>query len=718
MEKIKHFLCKKNYIKIKLAILAGLAIVASVVFEYGFYTRFIDGSYDSKTRMLIMAMIFAFIGLHFVIKINDLYEFIYRQRYKLAGAFLLFVMVFKLSGSSIVNYHQQIQPHSDDNRFHPLLGIARMIRTDEWATSSMYILSQEKGENPFAYFSNKLRGTTTDMFTLISAPVKDIVMVGKPFEIMFLLLGNDRGFSFYWYFKLIVLMLSSFEMCLLLTNQKKKISLCGMLMITFSSAVQWWYSTSSIDALIWGQVILLLINKFMTTESKKIKALCGLGEIIAITSYIFVLYPAWQVSFAYIFLAIFIWMMIKNFQNGYKIKKYDIAVIGITCICVVGLLVRWFMLSGDTISAIMGTDYPGERQETGGGASILYAYFYNLFFAIKDGSPNPCEASSMLSFYPLPIFLGFLFLLQNRKDKKHWKFFVPTLAISLFLTIWCKWGFPEILAKCTLMSMTTASRATIPLGTLQIYMLIYWMSTFSKESQWISKKMTYALPILWIAYMSYQGIATCVVPEYYGYAKRIVATLAFGSVILGIFHFKNETIKNMTLYGIMGISLLTGLTVNPVIRTTDIIYQKPICETFAQIQAQEPEALWLGDDTGIYINNYMVANGIRTINSTNVYPNLALYELLLGEKATSQKPIYNRYHHLNISLIDGETQVELLAPDNIMIWLNYQDLEKIKIDYIIVKNDINERGYEMPFEEIYQEDGLYIFKPIYETNKD
>ena len=29
--------------------------------------------------------------------------------------------------------------------------------------------------------------------------------------------------------------------------------------------------------------------------------------------------------------------------------------------------------------------------------------------------------------------------------------------------------------------------------------------------------MTYALPILWIAYMSYQGIATCVVPEYYGY---------------------------------------------------------------------------------------------------------------------------------------------------------------------------------------------------------
>lgn len=36
------------------------------------------------------------------------------------------------------------------------------------------------------------------------------------------------------------------------------------------------------------------------------------------------------------------------------------------------------------------------------------------------------------------------------------------------------------------------------------------------------------------------------------------------------------------------------------------------------------------------------------------------------------------------------------------------------IDYIVVKNDINERGYDMKFEEIYNEDGLYIFKPVYE----
>lgn len=479
MEKIKNFLSKENYKKTKVMIVAILAIMLSVFFEYAIYTRYIDNSYDSKTRMLIIAMIFGFIGLHFVFKLNDLYEFIYRQRYKLAVGFLVFVMLFKLSGSSIVNFNDQFQTESDDNRFHPLLGFARMVRTDEWATSTLYILSQGVGNDQYQYFDDELRGTTTDMFTLVNSPVKDILMIGKPFQIMFLLLGNDYGLSFYWYIRLVAMMLGSFEMCMLLTNKKKKISLCGMLMITFSAATQWWYC---MDEIIWGQIILLALNQFMITDKKRTKYLCAIGEIVAITSYIFLLYPAWQVSFAYVFLAIFIWMMITNFKNGYKINVHDCVIIGVTLLCVIGLLVRWFSLSGDTISAIMNTDYPGERREVGGGATILYAYFYNLFFAYKY-CPNPCEASSMLSFYPLPILLSIVYLVANRKEKKHWKFFIPTIIISIFLTIWCKWGFPEILAKCSLMSMTTAPRATIALRyTSNLYVnLFVWCDGKRKQ---------------------------------------------------------------------------------------------------------------------------------------------------------------------------------------------------------------------------------------------
>lgn len=239
------------------------------------------------------------------------------------------------------------------------------------------------------------------------------------------------------------------------------------------------------------------------------------------------------------------------------------------------------------------------------------------------------------------------------------------------------------------------------------------MGAMEKQTKWIPSKLAYVLPIFAISYMLYQAVTTCMFPDYFGWTKILISACLFGIAIFGIFNMDKEKIRNATIYILIFIALATGLAVNPIIRTTDVIYKKPICTKFAEIREQEPDALWLGDDTGIYLNNYMVANGLRTIDSTNVYPNLELFELLLGENAEAQKQSYNRYEHMNINITDEETHIELPAPDNMLIWLNYRDLEKLGIDYIVVKNDINERGYEMEFEQIYEEDGLYIFKPVY-----
>ena len=86
---------------------------------------------------------------------------------------------------------------------------------------------------------------------------------------------------------------------------------------------------------------------------------------------------------------------------------------------------------------------------------------------------------------------------------------------------------------------------------------------------------------------------------------------------------------------------------------------------------------------------------------------------MIGENAEAQRKDYNRYEHLNINISDEETHIVLASMDNMLIILNYHDLEKLGINYIVVKNDINNRGYDMEFEELYNEDGLYIFKPIY-----
>lgn len=266
VQKVNFFICKDNFTKTKAVLVCIMACILSVICEYTVF-RISHPEYISKVRMIIVAIVFAFIGIHFVFKISKMYEFIHKNRYKIACAFLLFVMVFKLSGSSIVEFNRLIQPNHDDRKYHTILGQSRRIRTDEWATSTTYILSQGQSDTPFKYFSDVLRGTSTDMFAVSNSPVFDILMLGRPFQIGFMLFGNNMGLSFYWYIRLVAMLLGSYELCLILTKKNKKVSLCGMLVITFSSAVQWWYC---MDTLIWGQIVIVLIDKFMTTNKKEI----------------------------------------------------------------------------------------------------------------------------------------------------------------------------------------------------------------------------------------------------------------------------------------------------------------------------------------------------------------------------------------------------------------------------------------------------------------
>lgn len=735
IKSICNFLNKDNYMWVKLIIAAVIAVIGSIIFEHTIY-RIIDPQYISNNRMMLVSMIFMFIELHFIFKLDKMYNFIHKYRYALAAAFLIFAMVMGYHGSSIVNFDSEVQSNSENRRFHTLLGFPRLIRTDEWASSMLYKLSQGVGneEDRFLYFNDRLRGTETDMFTLVDAPVKSILMIGKPLQLGFVFFGNDAGISFYWYGKLVLMLLGSYEICRIITKDKRKVSLIGMIAITFSAATQWWYC---MDTLIWGQLIIVLVNKFMITNKKYVKYLCALGLVSVLLSYAFVLYPAWQIPFVYVLFAVFIFMFVTNIKDGYRFTIHDVIVITLTVLTVLAFVTAWFVTSKDAIEATMSTDYPGQRREVGGGSFILYSYIYNIFYPYKDAF-NPCETSSMLSFYPIPMIFGILYLFRNRKDEKikdDLLFLIPAIFIGVFLTVWCKYGFPEIIAKLSLMSMSTSQRASIALGTINIYILMYLfgrMEDRKEENVNKTKDLKNILSVLvkividvlftiYALYIARKHLVIFLPPmdAYLGKIKILISGVLFGITFISIFNMDKKCFRNIAYTMIVIIALVGGITVNPVSRTTDVIYEKPISKKFAEIREKDPDAIWLGDDTGWYLNNYMVANGLRVINSSNVYPNFDLFEKVLGEeraKEPDNRTIFNRYCHVNINLGKyEEDRVFAAAADNLVIELNTESLEKLDVDYIVAKKDLNTLGYDMEFEELYKEDGLYIFKPVYQN---
>ena len=122
LENIRVFINKDNFLYLKLVLVFVISCFLSILLEKTTF-RISHPEYISKVRMIIVAMIFAFIGIHFVFKLSKMYEWIHKNRYLLACAFLLFVMLFKLSGSSITEFNGLIQNQNDDRKFHTILGV-------------------------------------------------------------------------------------------------------------------------------------------------------------------------------------------------------------------------------------------------------------------------------------------------------------------------------------------------------------------------------------------------------------------------------------------------------------------------------------------------------------------------------------------------------------------------------------------------------------------
>ena len=618
----------------------------------------------------------------------------------------------QFSGSSITAYNSYIQPNISGDNFTAIWGEERGIRSDEWAVQAMYMLSQ--GASEFDYFNSNLRGTLTDMFTLINAPVSDVLMISKPFHLGFLLFGNSIGLSIWWFGRLIALTFATFELAMILTNKKKLVSLCAAILLTFSSATQWWYSTYLIDLLIYGQLLVVFLNVFITNNKKYVKYLSAFGIIVAMTGYIFSLYPAWQVPLVYVYGLMGIWVIAKNAKN-YKINKHDIIVIVATIMCVLALLGYFWIKSGDTVKSIMSTDYPGNRTISGGdsaGVVNTYAYVYGMFLPDKEIG-NTSEYSGMISFFPLSIIIAVIYLIKNKKKDL---FLILMLVISAIMFLWINIGFGGTISKLILFSLSTESRMSIILGLVQIYIITYILGNI-KENENIVKNNILAVVLSFLFTVFSVIMALKDIPsDYMSKRMLIVSSLFIITLSFGIFKANNEKIKNITLTLLMLFAIITGAKVNPLVRTTDVIYEKPFAKKIQEISSNDEEALWICDNTSFVVNNYVMANGVNTINSTNEFPDFEMYEKLFGEQNAYNddlKGIYNRYAHVSINLIDGETFLSLNAPDSFTIHLNFRDLDKLNVKYIVSLRNIEDSNFDIDFKQLYFEDGLYIFEVVY-----
>lgn len=325
-----------------------------------------------------------------------------------------------------------------------------------------------------------------------------------------------------------------------------------------------------------------------------------------------------------------------------------------------------------------------------------------MFFPMKETGIkiNACEDSRFFDLFPLGFIVSAIVLTKQKKKGEKTDLLLKILiVISIILGYFCIFGVPEIISKVTLLKFSTANRAYLAFGFVNVLILLRSISIYEEK---ISIKNAFIITFLLTLFAGMQVLSNYV--SYTGKAGFILICMIIFVLSYLILRKKD---KLFAIFMII-IMCISGLLVNPIRVGVDVIYEADISKAIQEIAKNDKDANWIYEGNGY--PNILIANGAKTINSTNVYPKLETWYKIDKEK--KYEDIYNRYAHISIYLQDTkETSFELSSPDSFIISLNENDLITLEIKYVLTKNNLKIFDNEnIKFNEKYHDEYFYIYE--------
>ena len=283
-------------------------------------------------------------------------EKIFEKRWTIGAIFIVIFTVLEIHGSSI-SFYADILAHPELSDI--ILGKYRPIRSDEWAVFTPLAFSQYFTN--FSFVSDIVRAAPTNMFMTYGQAVWHPAIIFRPAQIGYLFFDAGSGLAFFWMGRLVILFLVSFEFARLILNTGKKLSVIYAIMIAFSPLAQWWWSVNSIaEILAAGQGVVVCWKLYLENFQDRKRFFYLAGFLYAAGVFIFGIYPAWQVTFGYVFLLCLIAVSFQeknSLQSLWRDKIFWLA----GFVIMLAPIIHAVYISRDMIELQMVTEYPGRR---------------------------------------------------------------------------------------------------------------------------------------------------------------------------------------------------------------------------------------------------------------------------------------------------------------------------------------------------------------------
>lgn len=646
------------------------------------------------------------------------FELIYKYRFVLSFLLLIMLVSFKISGSSMGCWKLFLGDGESGIR----LGEPRVWRSDEWGTLTPLCFRQQYNTlGAYNRYSQTLGSILTDNMLVYGQPSWDILTLFRPFYWGYLFFGSERGLSWFWCSRLIVLFLSWFELGMLITDGQKKLSVMLSICVSFAPFLQWWFAINGlVEMLIYGACFVLGSNYLVSHAFNPRKIAVAVGMAVCAVGYVLTFYPTWMVPVAWGFVPLFLWVVIWKFDRK-VLRRVDVVPwLLIFVITAAGLTVL-AVTSWDVIKAELNSVYPGNAPSSSGGTGLWWMMKYPISL-VSRFSMNELivENSSIICFAPAGFILALWVII---KEKKKDPLLILLLEMNLFLAWYYCVGIPKWLAKMLLLSFVNSNRGPQVLGFLRLTLFVRAVALKEKApKRWLAALaavISSAVPMrLALGFTKYEpgGLRY----EYFDTAEKILVVWAILAVVFYLLYRARKSKYTMAVLGVCTVVLASSIWINPVAKGVPEITKSETMQQIRDLVKEDPQAIWLVVDMAYPATNIPAMAGADCLNTTQTYPQKTRWETL--DQEGEYEDIYNRYCHIRASL-GSKTMLELVSTDYVEVTLSPEELKKLNIRYIVSTNDFDEKiaagitniftdsGIE--FQKYYEGAQLSIFRCVY-----
>lgn len=614
------------------------------------------------------------------------FELIYKYRFVLSFLLLIMLVSFKISGSSMGCWKLFLGDGESGIR----LGEPRVWRSDEWGTLTPLCFRQQYNTlGAYNRYSQTLGSILTDNMLVYGQPSWDILTLFRPFYWGYLFFGSERGLSWFWCSRLIVLFLSWFELGMLITDGQKKLSVMLSVCVSFAPFLQWWFAINGlVEMLIYGACFVLGSNYLVSHAFNPRKIAVAVGMAVCAVGYVLTFYPTWMVPVAWGFVPLFLWVVIWKFNRN-VLRRVDVVPwLLIFLITAAGLTVL-AVTSWDVIKAELNSVYPGNAPSSSGGTGLWWMMKYPISL-VSRFSMNELivENSSIICFAPAGFILALWVII---KEKKKDPLLILLLGMNLFLAWYYCVGIPKWLAKMLLLSFVNSNRGPQVLGFLRLTLFVRAVALKEKApKRWLAALaavISSAVPMrLALGFTKYEpgGLRY----EYFDTAEKILVVWAIIAVVFYLLYRARKSKYTMAVLGVCTVVLASSIWINPVAKGVPEITKSETMQQIRDLVKEDPQAIWLVADMAYPATNIPAMAGADCLNTTQTYPQKTRWEML--DQEGECEDIYNRYCHIRASL-GSKTMLELVSTDYVEVTLSPEDLKKLNIRYIVSTNDFDER---------------------------